>query len=95
MEGKTHFLLGGLTLSSTDDSSAVWTRFNPNLIAIQKALHEDQIIGDVTSLHSNLSMNAIGRRPDSDRVLAAELAGGALLDLGPYPWTWVSHLLMS
>lgn len=35
-------------------------------------------------------MNAIGRRPDTDRVLAAELAGGALLDLGPYPWTWVS-----
>jgi predicted dehydrogenase len=70
--------------------SAVWTRFNPNLIAIQKALHDDQVIGDVTSLHTNLSLNAIGRRPDTDRVLAAELGGGALLDLGPYPWTWVS-----
>jgi predicted dehydrogenase len=72
------------------DMSAVWTRFNPNSIAIQKALHDDQVIGDVTSLHTNLSLNAIGRRPDTDRVLAAELGGGALLDLGPYPWTWVS-----
>jgi len=59
------------------------------MIAIQKALHDDQVIGDVTALYTNLSLNAIGRRPDTDRVLAAELGGGALLDLGPYPWTWV------
>ena len=71
------------------DEIAVWTRFNPNMIAIQKALHDDQVIGDVTALYTNLSLNAIGRRPDTDRVLAAELGGGALLDLGPYPWTWV------
>jgi dihydrodiol dehydrogenase / D-xylose 1-dehydrogenase (NADP) len=62
------------------------------MIAIQKALHDDQVIGDVTALYTNLSLNAIGRRPDTDRVLAAELGGGALLDLGPYPWTWVSYL---
>jgi len=61
------------------------------MIAIQKALHDDQVIGDVTALYTNLSLNAIGRRPDIDRVLAAELGGGALLDLGPYPWTWVSY----
>lgn len=92
MEGQFIFNLPAeaLALPELKWSSAVWTRFNPNLIAIQKALHDDQVIGEVTSLHCNLSLNAIGRRPDSDRVLAAELAGGALLDLGPYPWTWVS-----
>jgi hypothetical protein len=30
--------------------------------------------------------------PDTSRLLAPELAGGALLDLGPYPLVWVRHL---
>jgi len=32
-------------------------------------------------------------RPESDRMLAPDLAGGSLLDLGPYPAVWGMLLL--
>jgi dihydrodiol dehydrogenase / D-xylose 1-dehydrogenase (NADP) len=68
---------------------AVWTRFNPNTIAIQKAVF-DGTIGDVHCVYSDFSTRAIVSQPDTHRALAAELAGGPLLDLGPYPLVWVS-----
>lgn len=71
-------------------ASAVWTRFNPVALAVQKAVHVDKVIGDIRCIFSDLSMDAYGKRPDTDRVLSAEAAGGALLDLGPYPMVWVS-----
>ena len=69
--------------------AAVWTRFNPVLLEIQKALH-DGVIGDVRCLYSDLSMRSAYTKPDSHRLLSAEMAGGPLLDLGPYPLVWVS-----
>lgn len=71
--------------------TGVWTRFNPTMIAVQKALFSGEI-GDVRCLYADLSMDCYGKRPDDNRLLAAELAGGALLDLGPYPLVWVSFL---
>lgn len=69
--------------------SAQWTRFNPTMIAVQKALHQDRIIGDVRSIYSDLSINFLGHVEETNRVFNPELAGGMLLDLGPYPMLWV------
>ena len=62
------------------------------MIAVQKALHEDRVIGDIRAIYSDLSINFEGHVDDSNRVFNPELAGGMLLDLGPYPMLWVSHL---
>ncbi|KAK8854925.1 hypothetical protein IAR55_003664 [Kwoniella newhampshirensis] len=72
---------------------AVWTRFNPVMLAIQKAIHEDDVIGEIRCLYSDLSMDVYKKREDTDRLLAAELAGGALLDIGPYPLAWTMMIL--
>ncbi|WWD18925.1 hypothetical protein CI109_103381 [Kwoniella shandongensis] len=72
---------------------AVWTRFNPTMLAIQKAIHEDDLIGEIRCLYSDLSMDGYKKRKDTDRLLAAELAGGALLDIGPYPLVWTMMIL--
>ena len=69
---------------------AVWTRFNPVMLAIQKAVNVDKVIGDIHALHSEFSMDLYGRKPDTNRILSAELGGGGLLDVGPYPMVWVS-----
>ncbi|WWD02469.1 hypothetical protein V865_000509 [Kwoniella europaea PYCC6329] len=72
---------------------AVWTRFNPVLRSIQRAIHQDDLIGDIRCLYSDLSMDSFGKRKDTDRLLNAELAGGPLLDLGPYPLVWTMMML--
>lgn len=64
---------------------AVWTRFNPVMLAVQKAIHEDNLIGEIRCMYSDHAMDAYKKRPDTDRVFAAELGGGGLLDIGPYP----------
>lgn len=71
-------------------ASAVWTRFNPVMLAIQKAIHEDNLIGEIRCMYSDLAMDAYKKRPNTNRLFAAELGGGSLLDLGPYPLVWVS-----
>lgn len=88
MEGKSENHNSGINHPHT--ASAVWTRFNPVMLAIQKAIHEDDLIGEIRCMYSDHSMDAYKKRPDTDRVLAAELAGGSLLDIGPYPLVWVS-----
>ncbi|ADV22727.1 Conserved hypothetical protein [Cryptococcus gattii WM276] len=72
---------------------AVWTRFNPVMLAIQKAIHEDDLIGEIRCMYSDHSMDVYKKRPDTDRVLSAELAGGSLLDIGPYPLVWTMMIL--
>ncbi|WVQ82028.1 hypothetical protein IAT38_004156 [Cryptococcus sp. DSM 104549] len=72
---------------------AVWTRFNPVMQAIQKAVHEDDVIGEIRCIYSDHAMDAFKKRPDTDRVLSAELAGGSLLDIGPYPMVWTMMIL--
>ncbi|PWN47731.1 NAD(P)-binding protein [Violaceomyces palustris] len=70
---------------------AVWTRFFPITIAIQKLLHEDKVLGKIHRVYSDLSM---AFKPDpKHRLYAPELGGGALLDLGIYPLTWQMLLL--
>ncbi|WVQ74807.1 hypothetical protein IAR50_004413 [Cryptococcus sp. DSM 104548] len=72
---------------------AVWARFNPVLLAIQRAIHQDNVIGDIRCLYSDHSMDVYEKRADTDRLLAAELAGGCLLDIGVYPLVWAMMML--
>lgn len=55
------------------------------MLAVQKAIHEDNLIGEIRCMYSDHAMDAYKKRPDTDRVFAAELGGGGLLDIGPYP----------
>lgn len=70
---------------------AVWTRFNPTMLAVQKEVFSGTI-GDIRAVYSDLSMDVLDSVADSHRLFAAELAGGPLLDLGPYPLVWVSAI---
>ncbi|ORY26983.1 hypothetical protein BCR39DRAFT_539672 [Naematelia encephala] len=70
----------------------VWTRFNPVLLAVEEAVHRGDI-GDIRCLYSDYAMDVFGKQPDTSRFLSAELAGGALLDIGPYPMVWALTML--
>nr|WP_242453903.1 Gfo/Idh/MocA family oxidoreductase [Mycolicibacterium sp. P9-64] len=60
---------------------AMWTRFQPAVIAARKLL-DDGAIGAVRSVQADLGVT---RSFDpTDRVFAHELGGGAILDLGVY-----------
>ncbi|ORX38668.1 hypothetical protein BD324DRAFT_608065 [Kockovaella imperatae] len=72
---------------------AVWTRFNPVMLAIQQAVHIDKVIGDVHVVRSDHSMDLYGKQPDTHRCLSADLAGGPMLDVGPYPMVWSLMML--
>lgn len=60
-------------------TEAIWTRYMPSRQIINEVL-ESGIIGKVSTLTANLSY-VIADKP---RIVAPELAGGALLDVGVY-----------
>lgn len=69
-------------LASKEDvfvAEAIWTRYMPSRKLIQENL-ESGIIGKVSSLTANLSYVI----SQNYRIVAPELAGGALLDVGVY-----------
>jgi predicted dehydrogenase len=69
---------------------AMWTRFLPHTVRIRRLLAEGAI-GDVRTVSADLGMNF---PPDpTNRLYAPELGGGALLDLGIYPVSWVFMVL--
>jgi predicted dehydrogenase len=69
---------------------AMWTRFLPHTVRIRRLL-SDGAIGDVRTVAADLGMNF---QPDpTHRLYAPELGGGALLDLGIYPVSWVFMVL--
>ncbi|KAJ1306726.1 hypothetical protein OPQ81_007715 [Rhizoctonia solani] len=70
---------------------AVWTRFFPISKEIQRLLHEEKVLGDIRRVFADLSL-VFERNPNS-RLYSPELAGGALLDLGIYPFTWAFMIL--
>ncbi|KAI8577019.1 hypothetical protein K450DRAFT_254014 [Umbelopsis ramanniana AG] len=67
---------------------AVWTRFFPLMYALQKDIHETKVLGDIHQVNADFSIKGVGRVPLTHRLLNPDLAGGAILDLGPYPLTW-------
>ncbi len=60
-------------------AEAIWTRYMPSRKLIQDTL-DSGIIGKVSTLTANLSY-VINHK---ERIIAPELAGGALLDIGVY-----------
>jgi len=69
---------------------AVWTRYFPAVIELQKLLFEDKILGDIIRVHADLGAPFDKKKfPTSHRIFNPELGGGALLDLGIYSLTWV------
>jgi predicted dehydrogenase len=69
---------------------AMWTRFLPHIAEIRRLLDEGALgrIVTVTADHGQW----FAEDPDS-RLFAAELGGGALLDLGVYPVSFASMVL--
>jgi len=61
---------------------AVWTRFLPAIVRLRELLAEG-VIGEPRMVKADFCFR-IGWAPES-RLLAPELAGGALLDVGAYP----------
>ena len=69
---------------------AMWTRFLPHTVRIRELL-ADGAVGDVRTVSADLGMSF---SPDPrNRLYAPELGGGALLDLGIYPVSWVFMVL--
>lgn len=60
-------------------AEAIWTRYMPSRSLIQQTL-DSGIIGKVSTLTANLSYTI----SQNYRIVAPELAGGALLDVGVY-----------
>ena len=69
---------------------AMWTRFQPAVIAARK-LVADGAIGTVRSVQADLGV-VRGFDP-TDRIFAHELGGGALLDLGVYLVSFAQMML--
>ena len=67
---------------------AMWTRFMPLAKKLRKLL-DDGVIGSVMFVTANLNFPMMHK----ERLVKAELAGGALLDVGIYPLT-IASLVM-
>ncbi|RPB00010.1 NAD(P)-binding protein [Choiromyces venosus 120613-1] len=71
---------------------AVWTRYLPISIEL-RSLVRSRRIGEVRRVIADLSLAQGNSNLDSHRMVNPDLAGGALLDLGLYPLTWVYQIL--
>ncbi len=67
---------------------AMWTRFMPLVYKLEEIL-ENKTIGEVSSITANLNFPMMHK----ERLIKAELAGGALLDVGIYPLTMASIVM--
>lgn len=69
---------------------AMWSRFFPAFIDLQKKLYVDGIIGNVRRVFADFSVRMYdwdGLTPEH-RMVNKKLGGGALLDVGIYPVTY-------
>lgn len=65
---------------------AVWIRFFPIVLEIQRLIHQERRLGKIRRVYSDLGVQF---KPDpKHRLYNPELGGGALLDLGIYALTW-------
>jgi predicted dehydrogenase len=69
---------------------AMWTRFQPVVVRARELI-ADGVIGDVRSVQADLG--TVRDVDPTDRLFAAELGGGALLDLGVYPVSFAQMVL--
>ncbi len=70
---------------------AMWTRFLPVMYKVRELLASG-VIGEVRLVSADFGFNPGSYDPES-RLLAPELAGGALLDVGIYPLAFCSMVL--
>lgn len=69
---------------------AMWNRFLPTLARVREIL-DAGAIGEVRTVHADLGFKLNG--DPAGRLMAPELGGGALLDLGVYPVSFASFVL--
>lgn len=68
---------------------ALWTRFFPLVSALQKAVHEEKVIGDVVRVFCDFAMNQnLASLGPESRLKNRALGAGSLLDIGIYSLTW-------
>ncbi|KAJ6023666.1 dimeric dihydrodiol dehydrogenase [Penicillium herquei] len=74
----------------------VWTRHFPITKRLQQILHEERLIGDITRVFCDFSLdlNLKSLGPDS-RLKNPALGAGSLLDIGIYSITWALIALQS
>jgi len=70
---------------------AMWMRYVPAMVELKRLLAEGAI-GELVSVSADFGFSAAGL-PASHRVLAPELAGGGLLDIGIYPLNFAAFVL--
>lgn len=69
---------------------AMWTKFLPVTHEVKKWIKNDRI-GKL--LHLRVNFGYYSKFDINSRLFSPELAGGALLDVGVYPITYVVHML--
>lgn len=67
---------------------AMWTRFMPLNLRLQKELQNGRI-GEITAVTANLGYDI----KEKERVSRLDMGGGALLDIGVYPITFALQML--
>lgn len=73
---------------------AVWTRFFPLVLDLQRMLHEEKVIGDIQRMTCDFSLyKDMDSLPATHRYKDVNLGGGALLDIGVYPLMWSNLIL--
>ncbi|BGP19505.1 hypothetical protein JCM10213_006325 [Rhodosporidiobolus nylandii] len=74
---------------------AVWTRFQPYAYKYQ-ALLSSGILGEIRGFRSELCIDftKTAQKDPGHRIVNPMLAGGALLDLGPYSWVHAALALL-
>ena len=70
---------------------AMWMRYVPAMVELKRLLAAGTI-GELVSVSADFGFSAAGL-PASHRVLAPELAGGGLLDIGIYPLNLAAFVL--
>ncbi|KAH7403010.1 hypothetical protein BKA64DRAFT_439684 [Cadophora sp. MPI-SDFR-AT-0126] len=72
----------------------VWTRFFPIVSALQRLIHEEKVIGDISRMFMDFSSFMPVSSLSVDSRLADPARGaGALLDIGIYTLTWAALVL--
>lgn len=69
-------------------TEAIWVRYLPSRRMLEEIIERGEI-GEITSVTANLGYDI----KNVERLQKPELAGGALLDVGIYPLTFISMIL--
>jgi predicted dehydrogenase len=68
---------------------AMWTRFHPLLLTLQKMLHQQKVIGTVQRVFCDFGLSMdIQSLGSESRLKNPALGAGSLLDIGIYSLTW-------